>query len=101
MNKLNAMESDENREYVSHFVIISIYHYHYRVLQQLRALVSMNENLKKQEQQFKAHCKVGYCSIYLSVCLSIYLCTCIYYLFIYLFIYLSIGGEISFRRNDN
>ena len=30
-----------------------------RVLQQLRALVAMNENLKKQEQQFKAHCKVG------------------------------------------
>lgn len=29
------------------------------VLQQLRALVAMNENLKRQEQQFKAHCKVG------------------------------------------
>ena len=27
------------------------------VLQQLRGLVAMNENLKKQEQQFKAHCK--------------------------------------------
>ena len=30
------------------------------VLQQLRALVAMNENLKRQEQQFKAHCKVGW-----------------------------------------
>ena len=28
------------------------------MLQQLRALVAMNESLKKQEQQFKAHCKV-------------------------------------------
>ena len=28
------------------------------VLQQLRGLVAMNENLKKQEQQFKLHCKV-------------------------------------------
>ena len=27
------------------------------VLQQLRALVSMNESLKRQETQFKAHCK--------------------------------------------
>ncbi|XP_064386221.1 coiled-coil domain-containing protein 93-like [Halichondria panicea] len=41
MDKLDAMETDENRE----------------VLQQLRALVAMNENLKKQELQFKAHCK--------------------------------------------
>ena len=32
--------------------------HHHRTLQQLRALVAMNENLKKQEQQFKAHCKV-------------------------------------------
>ena len=29
-----------------------------RVLQELRSLVAMNENLKKQETQFKAHCKV-------------------------------------------
>ena len=29
----------------------------FRVLQNLRALVAMNENLKKQEQDFKAHCK--------------------------------------------
>lgn len=29
------------------------------MLQQLRGLVSMNENLKKQEQQFRAHCKVS------------------------------------------
>jgi hypothetical protein len=28
-----------------------------RVLQQLRNLVAMNESLKRQEQQFKAHCK--------------------------------------------
>eukprot|EP00058_Branchiostoma_floridae_P020699 XP_002606189.1 hypothetical protein BRAFLDRAFT_92063 [Branchiostoma floridae] len=27
------------------------------VLQQLRGLVAMNENLKKQEQEFRAHCK--------------------------------------------
>ena len=27
------------------------------VLQQLRALVSMNESLKAQEAQFRAHCK--------------------------------------------
>jgi hypothetical protein len=30
----------------------------FRILQKLRSLVAMNENLKKQEQQFKAHCKV-------------------------------------------
>ena len=29
-----------------------------RVLQQLRALVALNQSLKKQEQQFKAYCKV-------------------------------------------
>ena len=29
------------------------------MVQQLRGLVAMNENLKKQEQQFKAHCKVS------------------------------------------
>lgn len=27
------------------------------ILQALRSLVAMNENLKKQEQEFKAHCK--------------------------------------------
>ena len=27
------------------------------ILQTLRSLVAMNENLKKQEQDFKAHCK--------------------------------------------
>jgi hypothetical protein len=41
MEKLNAMENDENKE----------------VLEELRSLVAMNENLKKQETQFKAHCK--------------------------------------------
>uniref|UniRef100_A0A8C0WYQ1 Coiled-coil domain-containing protein 93 n=1 Tax=Castor canadensis TaxID=51338 RepID=A0A8C0WYQ1_CASCN len=29
------------------------------ILQNLRALVAMNENLKSQEQEFKAHCRVG------------------------------------------
>ena len=28
------------------------------VMQTLRSLVGMNENLKKQEQQFRGHCKV-------------------------------------------
>uniref|UniRef100_A0A1X7TSN4 Coiled-coil domain-containing protein 93 n=2 Tax=Amphimedon queenslandica TaxID=400682 RepID=A0A1X7TSN4_AMPQE len=41
MEKLNEMENEENAE----------------VLNQLRSLVSMNESLKKQETQFKAHCK--------------------------------------------
>lgn len=31
----------------------------FRVVQQLRSLVAMNESLKRQEQQFKAHCKVS------------------------------------------
>lgn len=31
----------------------------YRILDRLRSLVAMNENLKKQEQQFRAHCKVN------------------------------------------
>ena len=31
----------------------------FRVVQQLRGLVAMNESLKRQEQQFKAHCKVS------------------------------------------
>ena len=30
-----------------------------RVLQTLRSLVAMNESLRRQEQEFKAHCKVG------------------------------------------
>ena len=29
------------------------------ILQKLRSIVAMNENLKKQEQQFRAHCKVN------------------------------------------
>lgn len=41
MEKLNQLETDENKG----------------VLQQLRALVALNQNLKKQEQQFKAYCK--------------------------------------------
>lgn len=41
MEKLNSMETEDNKD----------------VLQQLRALVSMNESLKRQETQFKAHCK--------------------------------------------
>lgn len=31
----------------------------FSVLQSLRALVAMNENLKSQEQEFKAHCRVS------------------------------------------
>ncbi|XP_072029875.1 coiled-coil domain-containing protein 93-like [Amphiura filiformis] len=41
MQKLEAIETEENRS----------------VLQRLRSLVAMNENLKKQEQEFRAHCK--------------------------------------------
>ncbi|XP_078320478.1 coiled-coil domain-containing protein 93-like isoform X3 [Crassostrea virginica] len=41
MLKLTDIETEENQG----------------VLQNLRALVAMNENLKKQEQDFKAHCK--------------------------------------------
>jgi hypothetical protein len=29
----------------------------FRILATLKSLVAMNENLKKQEQEFKAHCK--------------------------------------------
>ncbi|XP_065839966.1 coiled-coil domain-containing protein 93-like [Oscarella lobularis] len=39
--KLDAMVTDENRG----------------VIQQLKSLIGMNEGLKKQEAQFKAHCK--------------------------------------------
>lgn len=41
MEKFNQMESGENAS----------------ILQKLRSIVAMNENLKKQEQQFRAHCK--------------------------------------------
>ncbi|XP_052091215.1 coiled-coil domain-containing protein 93-like isoform X2 [Mytilus californianus] len=41
MDKLNEIETEENQS----------------ILQTLRSLVAMNENLKKQEQEFKAHCK--------------------------------------------
>ncbi|KAL4222275.1 Coiled-coil domain-containing protein 93 [Mactra antiquata] len=41
MEKLNQMETEENQG----------------ILQKLKSLVAMNENLKKQEQEFKAHCK--------------------------------------------
>ncbi|XP_078571484.1 coiled-coil domain-containing protein 93-like isoform X2 [Branchiostoma floridae x Branchiostoma japonicum] len=42
MEKLSEQEKDEANS---------------SVLQQLRGLVAMNENLKKQEQEFRAHCK--------------------------------------------
>ncbi|XP_019645976.1 PREDICTED: coiled-coil domain-containing protein 93-like [Branchiostoma belcheri] len=42
MDKLSEQEKDEANS---------------SVLQQLRGLVAMNENLKKQEQEFRAHCK--------------------------------------------
>ncbi|XP_064617410.1 coiled-coil domain-containing protein 93-like, partial [Liolophura sinensis] len=41
LEKLNEMETEENQE----------------VLQSLRSLVALNENLKRQEKEFKAHCK--------------------------------------------
>lgn len=41
MDKLNEIETEENQS----------------ILQTLRSLVAMNENLKKQEQDFKSHCK--------------------------------------------
>ncbi|XP_023931883.1 coiled-coil domain-containing protein 93-like [Lingula anatina] len=41
MEKLTGIETGENRA----------------ILEKLRGLVAMNENLKKQEQEFKAHCK--------------------------------------------
>lgn len=41
MEKFNQMESEENAS----------------ILQKLRSIVAMNENLKKQEQQFRSHCK--------------------------------------------
>ncbi|XP_070575320.1 coiled-coil domain-containing protein 93-like [Ptychodera flava] len=41
MAKLEEMETEENSE----------------ILKSLRSLVAMNENLKKQEQEFRAHCK--------------------------------------------
>ncbi|KAL8586393.1 Coiled-coil domain-containing protein 93 [Nucella lapillus] len=41
MEKLTAMETEENQS----------------ILGSLRSLVALNENLKKQEQEFKAHCK--------------------------------------------
>ncbi|XP_071955129.1 coiled-coil domain-containing protein 93-like [Antedon mediterranea] len=41
MQKLETVETDENKN----------------VLNKLRSLVAMNESLKQQEQQFRAHCK--------------------------------------------
>ncbi|XP_033639699.1 coiled-coil domain-containing protein 93-like [Asterias rubens] len=41
MEELETIETEENKS----------------VLQKLRSLVAMNENLKKQEQEFRAHCK--------------------------------------------
>ncbi|XP_070210821.1 coiled-coil domain-containing protein 93-like isoform X2 [Littorina saxatilis] len=41
MEKLAGMETEENQS----------------ILSSLRSLVALNENLKKQEQEFKAHCK--------------------------------------------
>ncbi|XP_068741616.1 coiled-coil domain-containing protein 93-like isoform X1 [Montipora capricornis] len=41
MDKFNDIDSGENAS----------------VLQKLRSIVAMNENLKKQEQEFRAHCK--------------------------------------------
>lgn len=41
MKEMDAMENEENQS----------------ILQRLRSLVAMNENLKRQEQEFRAHCK--------------------------------------------
>ena len=43
MERLVAMETEENRG----------------ALAELRGLVAMNEDLKRQEQAFRQHCKVG------------------------------------------
>ena len=45
-----------------------------RVLQELRGLVAMNESLKKQEQEFRAHCKVSSNGISFSVFAEPLLC---------------------------
>ena len=79
MEKFNQMENGENARY-SIFSISSTVHtmsylvksifdcpntcscvvffFFFSILQKLRSIVAMNENLKKQEQQFRAHCKV-------------------------------------------
>ena len=45
--------------YVKDIILLQdINTYHFRKLSELRALVTQNENLKKQEQEFKSQCKV-------------------------------------------
>lgn len=38
-----------------------------RLLDKLRALVTMNENLKQQEQEFRTHCRVSINAITVTV----------------------------------
>ena len=59
MEKLNEMETEENREYVHTILLVytPLSLLSVSVLQQLRALVGMNESLKRQEAQFRAHCR--------------------------------------------
>ena len=52
------------------FVCLNVVGVVFSMLQQLRGLVAMTENLNKQEQQFKLHCKV-------YVCVFIHVCACL------------------------
>ena len=76
MEKLNQLETEENKGCVFDPLVpillpiltLSLPHLSpsspfQRVLQQLRALVALNQSLKKQEQQFKAYCKVCFSDI--------------------------------------
>lgn len=51
-------------------------YYYPSVLQKLRALVAMNENLKGQEQEFKAHCRVSLRKLFRYV--SVIVCVMLY-----------------------
>lgn len=44
---------------------------YFRLLEKLRALVAMNENLKHQEQTFRSHCRVCYCNSHVALVCSV------------------------------
>ena len=52
-----------------YYIVKSIIFY-FRALETLRNLVAMNENLKRQEQQFKVHCKVTMVTVVFDTSLS-------------------------------
>ena len=58
LSRLVSDDIDDDTKHNSAIFSFISFFFTKSVLQKLRSIVAMNENLKRQEQEFRAHCKV-------------------------------------------